>query len=141
MFGEPVDVHGFSMKRNAASGCDDCVTGMIRFGSGVAFHGIWDFDSPKAFAQEECFITGDGGQLRFSFYGDKVDWIQNGRKETLKFETPQHIQQPMIESVNDFFLGNAPNPCSVHDGLRVMELIDAFTCKDGAVSVLPGIAN
>jgi hypothetical protein len=41
----------------------------------------------------------------------------------------QHVQQPMIEKTVQYFLGQAPNPCSANDGAVVMQMIDAFVGK------------
>jgi hypothetical protein len=40
-----------------------------------------------------------------------------------------HVQQPMIEQVTNYFLGNGNNPCSGEEGAVVMQLLDAFTIK------------
>jgi len=49
--------------------------------------------------------------------------------EIILFEPLQHVQQPMIEKVVEYFLGESPNPCSAENGAAVMKLMDQFTRK------------
>jgi hypothetical protein len=35
----------------------------------------------------------------------------------------------MIEKVVDYFVGENSNPCSVEEGLKVMELLEKFTAN------------
>ena len=53
----------------------------------------------------------------------------NRKTETLLFDPLQHVQQPMIEKVVEYFLDEGPNPCSGGEGVIVMQLIDKFTNK------------
>ena len=55
--------------------------------------------------------------------------LNSRKKENILFETLQHVQQPMIERVVEYFLGKAPNPCSAEEGVRVMEMMGKMTKK------------
>ncbi len=48
-------------------------------------------------------------------------------EQIIPFTNPVNIQLPMIEQVSRYFLGEGPSPCPSSDGLRVMEIIDAFS--------------
>ncbi|MCH5684602.1 hypothetical protein LWM68_10185 [Niabella sp. W65] len=54
----------------------------------------------------------------------------DGQTELLEFELLQHVEQPMIEKVVNYFLGSGENPCSGAIGTEVMEIIDAFTANN-----------
>jgi len=41
-----------------------------------------------------------------------------------EFIFPQHIQQPMIESVVSYFQGKRENPCSLNESLVSLRMIE-----------------
>ncbi|MCB1123924.1 MAG: Gfo/Idh/MocA family oxidoreductase, partial [Verrucomicrobiae bacterium] len=129
-FGEPEVIQGFSLKRNPDGGCDDCVSGQMRFRNDVLFQGHWDFASADGTVKDNCKITCDYGTIGFSFFRSPT-LVVKGKNgiETSTYAPPQHIQQPMIEAVNSYFLGAGGNPCSVEIGTKVMEMIDAFVSR------------
>ena len=47
----------------------------------------------------------------------------------LEFDFLPHVQQPMIEQVVKYFLGEAVNPCSGDEGVEVMKMMDKITGK------------
>jgi predicted dehydrogenase len=105
---------------------DDVVNGKIEFANGVVFSGEWNFNAKENI--DECFIVGAEGMIQFSFFADQR-WLLTKGNETLTkhFDPPLHVQQPMIEKVVKYFLGEATNPCPVHEGVEVMRLIQAIT--------------
>lgn len=128
LFGETDSFAGFSKKQNPAASADDCVAGTIGFKSGVAFTGSWNFSGVGVEDLDECRIIGEKGSLTFNFFGDTIVTSIGGESNVLKFELPEHMQQPMIESVNDYFSGKTDLcPCSGEDGLKTLEIIEAFT--------------
>ncbi|HWJ89597.1 MAG TPA: Gfo/Idh/MocA family oxidoreductase [Flavisolibacter sp.] len=105
---------------------DDTVSGQIVFKNGVLFTGSWSFvvDQKKDF----CEIIGTKGTIAFSIFEHQpLIIIRNGKEEKFVFDKLEHVQQPMIDAVVQYFLGHGPNPCSADEGAEIMELIDAFT--------------
>ena len=129
-FGAPEAIQGFSLKRSSDGTCDDCVSGQMRFKNDVLFQGHWDFASADGTIRDTCKITCDLGTITFSFFRSPTLLVRgkNGI-ETSNYDPPPHIQQPMIEAVNAYFLGEGENPCDTGIGLKVMEMIDAFVTK------------
>ena len=129
-FGPPEAIQGFSLMRNTDGSCDDCVSGQMRFRDDVLFQGHWDFASVDGTIKDSCKIICDKGSIAFSFFRSPTLVVKsNNGIETSNYDPPEHIQQPMIEAVNDYFLGNDENPCSAGTGVQVMEMIDAFVTK------------
>lgn len=126
LFGPVRSVKGNAISTSSAYVADDQVQGKIEFESGVRFYGSWDFNSKESL--DECIITGSEGSIRFSFFG-KQEWhvTKEGKVISEHFDAPMHVQQPMIEKVVQFFLGNAPNPCPVQEGVEVMRLMELMT--------------
>lgn len=127
-FGEADRASGFANNQAGLYTADDMVTGNILFKSGVQFSGIWCFNVAASDQEDSCEIVGDKGKIVFSFFEQQpVQLIVDGKTETFVFDALQHVQQPMIEEVVNYFLGEGPNPCSAEDGVAVMKLIDQFT--------------
>jgi predicted dehydrogenase len=129
-FGEPDKAFGYATNQGKLYGADDIVSGNILFKSGVLFSGSWCFNVAEADEKDSCEIFGSNGKISFSvFEMQNITLTTNGKPEILSFEPLQHVQQPMIEKVVEYFLDEAPNPCSAEEGAEVMKLIDQFTAK------------
>lgn len=129
-FGDIEKATGIANNQAGLYAADDMVTGNILFKNGVQFSGVWCFNVSKADQQDFCEIVGDKGKITFSFFDyQPVQLKVDGKTETFAFDTLQHVQQPMIGEVVNYFLDEGPNPCSAEDGVVVMKLIDRFTTK------------
>ncbi|MBL0183031.1 MAG: hypothetical protein IPP96_12345 [Chitinophagaceae bacterium] len=100
----------------------------ILFESGVVFNGEWDFNAPVN--KDHCEITGSTGKLSFGFFsGNSIEFVADNKTTRFDFELLQHVQQPMIEKVVQYFLGHAQNPCSAEEGAEIMRWMDEMTKK------------
>lgn len=127
-FGTVQKVTGITTNQCGNYIADDLVTGNILFESGVAFTGAWCFNA--AIASDHCEIVGTKGSISFSFFnGNTITVITNGNTNIFTFEALQHVQQPMIEKVVQYFLDKAPNPCSGEEGAEIMRWMQEFTNK------------
>ncbi len=127
-FGEAEKVQGIALNQAGLYLADDIVAGNILFKSGVVFNGAWCFNVDQADEKDCCEIVGSKGRIQFSVFGDpKIEMTVEGKKENILFDKLQHVQQPMIERVVDYFLDKAPNPCRAEDGVKVMEMMEKFT--------------
>jgi predicted dehydrogenase len=129
-FGEISKASGFAVNQSKQYTAEDIVSGNILFESGVLFSGTWCFNVAADLEKDSCEIIGDKGKIVFSFFEHKPLMLTiNGKTETLVFDALPHVQQPMIENVVKYFLGEGPNPCSGEEGVKIMELINQFTVK------------
>lgn len=127
-FGEIEKASGYAASQTKMYDADDIVTGNILFKSGVVFNGLWCFNVADENVKDLCEIQGSEGKMRFPiFEHKKIEIIKNGETEIISFEPLQHVQQPLIQKVVDYFLDKGPNPCSAEDGATVMWLLDQFT--------------
>ncbi len=128
LFGDAATISGQSANQGGYYPADDIVTGMIRFTNGVLFSGCWCFTA--ATASDFCEIIGSTGTLRFSFFSKQgVQLIRNGEITDYHFDPLEHVQQPMIAEVVNFFSGKSPNPCSGEEGALIMHWIEQMTAK------------
>ena len=129
-FGEVEKASGYAASQTKMYEADDIVTGNILFKSGVVFNGLWCFNVAEENVKDLCEIQGSEGKMRFPiFEHKKIEIIKNGKTEIISFEPVEHVQQPLIQKVVNYFLGKGPNPCSAEDGATVMRLLDQFTTK------------
>ncbi len=129
-FGEIDKTCGIGNRQGSLYAADDMVSGNILFKSGVQFSGVWSFNVSSQDEKDECEIVGEKGKIVFSFFENKpVAMIVDGETKTFSFDALQHVQQPMIENVVNYFLDEGTNPCSAEEGVEIMKLMDAFTEK------------
>jgi predicted dehydrogenase len=127
-FGEPEKASGISLNQAGLYAADDIVAGNILFKNGVLFNGVWCFNVSTESEKDSCEIFGEKGKITFSFFNQReITVIIDGKTEIFAFDILQHVQQPMIEKVVEYFLDQGPNPCTGEEGVVVMKLIDEIT--------------
>ena len=122
-FGPVKKINGIATNQCGNYAADDMVAGNILFSNGIVFNGSWCFNA--AAATDICKIIGTEGEIQFSVFSSNiVKVISNAKTESFSFDKLQHVQQPMIEKVVQYFLGNTANPCSGDDGTEVMRMME-----------------
>jgi predicted dehydrogenase len=129
-FGEAEKVSGISLNQGGLYKADDMVAGNILFKNGVLFNGIWCFNVSPEDEKDHCRVVGEKGSIAFTFFNQReVIVTVNGKKETFTYDILQHVQQPMIEKIVEYFSDEGPNPCNGEEGALAMEWIEKFTGK------------
>lgn len=128
-FGQVSSSSGISINQSREYPADDLVVGQILFESGVVFNGTWCFTVSENDKKDICEITGSAGTISFPIFGNKISIKKDGYEEEFVFEALQHVQQPMIDKVTNYFLGKGDNPCSSEQAILSMQLMDSFTKK------------
>ncbi|MBC7946856.1 MAG: Gfo/Idh/MocA family oxidoreductase [Chitinophagaceae bacterium] len=127
-FGEVAGASGYGCNQKGAYDADDTVTGCIEFVNGVMFTGVWAFTMDNGEEIDKCEIIGDKGRIEFSFFSHSPILVTIGHQtDVISFQPLEHVQQPMIQEVVNYFLNKGRNPCSGEEGVKVMDLIDRFT--------------
>lgn len=125
LFGNPNNIHVQAINQGKVYKAPDNVIVQLSFANDIQFSGVWNFNIAEAATHESCEIIGDKGSIRFSFFRPgKIELMTNEGIEILEKENPQHIQQPHIEKVVQFFRGEAENPCSLEEAVITMEIMD-----------------
>jgi len=125
-FGEPAKYHGYSLNQNDIYQADDHVCGEIVFKNKVVVNGSWCFNVTKEEIVDRCEIIGSKGKISFPFFGKQVEWYNEDENQSITFEHPQHIQQPLIEKIVAYFNNEIPNPSPIEEAIKVMDVMDAF---------------
>lgn len=127
-FGTPKKISGVAFNSSHFYNADDITCGQILFDSGVVFNGSWCFTVAER--KDLCEIIGSEGKLSFPIFDHKQLTLEKqGTKTTFEFNNLQHVQQPMIQKVVEYFLDRSPNPCSAAEGVDVMKMMDALAGK------------
>ncbi|MEO6636643.1 MAG: Gfo/Idh/MocA family oxidoreductase [Ginsengibacter sp.] len=129
-FGEVKRAFGVSTNQAKLYEADDIVSGTILFKSGVVFNGSWCFSVNDNDEKDLCEIIGSGGKISFPVFEHKqITLVVDDKVEIIPFEKLEHVQQPLIAKVVEYFLDQSPNPCSAEAGVEVMRLMEEFTKK------------
>lgn len=102
---------------------EDIVTASLVFESGVQGTGLWSF---AAFEQVDITeIIGNRGKISFSTFGtDPIVLTSADRKVEYPVETPQHVQQPLIQTIVNELLGAGICPSHGESAARTSIVID-----------------
>jgi predicted dehydrogenase len=126
-FGEPVYYDGYSLNQSGTTAAADHVAGHIIFKNKVAVNGSWCFNVAKSEAIDECKIIGTKGSISFPFFGYTVNFKTEDEDKTINFPPLEHVQQPLIEKIVDYFNDKGPNPSSIEEAVVLMKIMDAFS--------------
>ncbi len=129
-FGKVAKATGVATNQARAYNADDVVAGNILFQNGIIFSGLWCFNVHRQNEKDTCEIIGSEGSIKFSVFDQEKFFVtKKGKTEIVSFDRLKHVQEPMIEKVVEYFLGESPNPCSGGDGAEIMRIMDLFTGK------------
>lgn len=107
----------------------DIISSSFVFESGVQGSGTWCFTVDSVSEKDELVFIGSKGQLRLSFFGAPELHIEKSDRpaETLTFELPHHIQQPLIQTVVDDILGKGNCPSTGKSAVRTNWVMEEMT--------------
>jgi predicted dehydrogenase len=98
LLGPIKEVQGFASNQGGHYGAEDIVTGTYLFESGVHGIGNWCFSAFEDVDVNE--IVGSQGKITFSTFGNEPVVLTTATgTEQWSFEPPQHVHQPLIETM------------------------------------------
>ena len=125
-FGEVTESFGIAANQAGLYKAEDVVAGVMRLSGDIIFSGQWCFTVAEDSKEDICEITGSAGKISFPVFGHEVTLLSGKEEKKMFFPPPAHIQQPMIEKVVQYFLGNDSNPCSATDAIGSMTVMENF---------------
>jgi predicted dehydrogenase len=127
-FGEPEYYSGRGLNQASIHNCDDNVSGILVFKNGVVVNGSWCFNIAEEASVDSCEIIGSEGSMSFPFFNaPHTIKLKIGTKEDeINFAPLEHVQQPLIEKVVNYFNGEGDNPSPIADAIVLMKMIDTF---------------
>ena len=106
LLGPIKSIQGFASNQAAYYRAEDIVTGSYLFQSGVHGVGNWCFSAFENIDVNE--IVGSKGKISFSTFGNEpIVLTTENRTEQWGFEPPQHVHQPLVETIVADLTGNS----------------------------------
>ena len=128
-FGIPSNISGLSFNAAGLYEAADMVSGQMLFEGPVLFNGVWSFTSSQN--RDSVEIIGTTGSIRFSVFDhEPLLLIKDGKQTAVHFDRLQHVQEPMIKKVVEYFLDQSTNPCSAEEGFQLMKMMEEMTDAD-----------
>lgn len=125
LFGPIVDVRAFAANQAGKWAPEDLVTASYRFGSGVYGTGSWCYTADTD--DEYTEIVGSAGRLRFSTFAPVPIRLYRGdRVEERPVGDPEHVHQPMIQSIVDELNGGGTCASTGESAARTARVMDAI---------------
>lgn len=104
VLGPITTVHGHAGNQGGAYDAEDIVAGSYVFQNGAHGTGLWCFTSGTELDENE--IVGTRGRVKFAtFAHEPIVLTTPGKEERFFIDTPQHVQQPLIQTIVDELLG------------------------------------
>ncbi|MCQ6276310.1 Gfo/Idh/MocA family oxidoreductase [Bacillus sp. V3B] len=118
LLGPIKSVQGFASNQGGYYDAEDIVTGNYLFESGIHGVGNWCFSAFENVDINE--IVGSKGKITFSTYGNEpIVLTTSSGTEQWSFEPPQHVHQPLIETIVAELTGNKEQcPSTGMTGMR-----------------------
>jgi predicted dehydrogenase len=121
--GPIVEAHGLTSTQAGKYKAEDIVTGTFRFQSGAHGTGAWCFS-----AYDKCDLTeivGNRGRISFSTFDPEPVKLITG-KDIIEyaFDYPQHIAQPLIQTVVNELIGEGRCPSTGESAARTSWVMD-----------------
>jgi predicted dehydrogenase len=125
LFGPIVDVRALAGNQAGAYRPEDVVTATYRFASGVYGSGAWCYTADCD--EEYNEIVGARGRIRFSTTAPVPIRIYRGDTvEELPVGDPEHVHQPLIQTIVDEINGRGTCPSTGASGARTAHVMEAI---------------
>lgn len=123
LFGPLQDVTGEASRHRTPGDVEDRVLLHFKTPTGARGSGYWNFASDVK--EDVISIEGSSGLLRLSTFGDTpLELETSSASERFELPNPQHIQQPLIQTVVNSLLGLGECPSTGASGARTSEVMD-----------------
>lgn len=130
------EARGFAANQQNLYPAEDMVTAAFVFESGVQGVGVWNFGGFDQVDLTE--IVGSKGKISFSTFDAEPVVLATGDGVTeFAIEYPEHIQQPLIQTVVDDLTGTGRCPSTGESAARTTWVMDQILKDYQARQVLP----
>jgi predicted dehydrogenase len=114
---------GYSINQGQLYEADDLVGATYEFESGARGVGLWSFYAHENLDQTE--ISGSKGKIVYSTFTETPVLLDGGDKvEEYHIQNPEHVQQPLIQTIVDQLLGRRKCPSTGLTGAKTNWVMD-----------------
>jgi predicted dehydrogenase len=123
LLGPVAEVDGRAANLGGLYPAEDVVAGSWRHESGATGSGVWCFCA--GYNLDRCELIGSAGSLRFSIFGNEPLVLEReGERGEIATVQPEHVQQPLIQTMVDELLGRGTCPSTGESGARTSRVMD-----------------
>lgn len=124
-FGAVEEVKAFVDNRVGVFASEDVVAASFRFSRGVLGTGIWCYAAGRD--DESCEIVGSTGSLKFSVTrASPIEVMRRHVCQMISVGDPEHVQQPLIQSIVNEMNDVGMCPSTGHSALRTAHALDTI---------------
>lgn len=125
LLGEITDAKGFSANLGQFYEVKDTISAILKFKSGVIGSGRWCFVTSAQTDVDSIIVTGTNGEIRFSTFAfSPILLLSDTVSESFDIPSPEHIQQPLIQTIVDELRGVGKCPSTGVSGARTSRVMD-----------------
>ena len=130
IFGPVKSAKGYSTNQLKLYEAEDIVTASFAFEPNILGIGLWCFTSEADQKIDKTRITGSEGVLTFSFFElNLIEIIKGGETSSYSIDHPQHVHQPMIDTVVRDILGRGKCISTGDSGARTNWVLGQILTK------------
>lgn len=130
LLGEIKEAKGYCSNLGGYYEVADTLSAIMQFESGVQGTGEWSFVSSEKSREDSILITGTEGFIRFNtFEFSPIHLSTTIGDKHLKPIQPEHIQQPLIQTIVDELRGVGACPSTGETAIRTARVMDMIVGK------------
>lgn len=131
LLGEISEAKGYALNMGGYYSVSDTISAIMQFRSGVTGTGQWCFVASEQARQDTIVIQGTEGYIRFNTFDFRPISLVTARgTELFQTEHPEHIQQPLIQTIVDELRGIGTCRSTGLSGARTSRVMDMIVnCK------------
>ena len=124
MVGPVTWVAGQAINTGGSYKAEDVTVMSFILGDSVAGTGVWNFNADHG--DDTITLTGSEGEIRVSVFNDTdvIVRMAGGEEEAIHVRNPQHVGQPLQETIIAELRGEGTCPSTGESGLRTQRVLD-----------------
>ncbi|GHT30335.1 oxidoreductase [Bacteroidia bacterium] len=127
LLGEISEARGITQNLGGLYEAADTISATLQFRSGAVGTGLWSFVTSPASTEDSIRITGAHGEISFNTFAFQPIRLAIGESvQTFETAQPEHIQQPLIQSIVDELRGVGRCPSTALSAARTSKVIDGI---------------
>jgi len=135
LFGPIHSIRGHAANQAGLYPAEDIVSASFAFKSGVIGNGLWSFTVPEFLETDRIRIIGSQGGIVLSTFGSaSIELKTTTGVQQFHQTLPEHIQQPLIQTVVDDLLGRGHCPSTGESAARTNWAMDEIVNTLGSES-------
>jgi predicted dehydrogenase len=125
LLGEVEEARGFCRNMGRYYPAKDSFSAILQFKSGVSGVARWNFVCSAASTEDSVVVTGKRGEIRFNTFSfQPIERVTGRGVERFSILPPEHIQQPLIQTIVDELRGTGRCPSTGVSAARTAWVMD-----------------